>query len=62
MARIKSTISGVEKRIDAVIEPYKQVKELLETIPGVGSDTAIEIIAEIITDMDNFPDHNHLAS
>jgi transposase len=62
MARTKSTISWVEKRIDALIEPYKHVKELLETIPGVGSDIAIVIIAEISTDMDNFPDHKHLAS
>jgi len=62
MARTKSTISEVERRIDTAIEPYKEVKELLETIPGVGSDVAIVIIAEISTDMDNFPDHKHLAS
>jgi transposase len=62
MDRTKSTMLEVETRIDAVMEPYKQVKELLETIPGVGSDVAIVIIAEISTDMDNFPDHKHLAS
>lgn len=62
IARTKITILEVEKRIDAVMEPYKQVQELLETIPGVGSDVAIVNIAEISTDMDNFPDHKHLAS
>ena len=35
MARTKSNILEVERRINALMEPYKQVKELLETIPGV---------------------------
>ena len=62
MARTKSTISEIEKCLDVALEPYKLEKELLETIPGVGSDVAIVIIAEISTDMDHFPDHKHLAS
>lgn len=60
--RTKSTIADVERRINVAMEPFKQEKELLETIPGVGSDIAIVIIAEISTDMDNFADHKHLAS
>jgi transposase len=62
MAKTESTIIDIEKRLDVALEPYKLEKELLETIPGVGSDTAIVIIAEIGTDMDNFPDEKHLSS
>jgi len=36
--------------------------KLLETIPGVGKDGAASIIAEIGTNMDQFPNVHHLAS
>lgn len=36
--------------------------ELLATIPGVGEDAAHEIIAELGTDMSQFPDEHHLTS
>ena len=62
IAKIESTISEIEVHLDAVLEPYKLEKELLETIPGVGPDVAIGIIAEISTDMEHFPDQKHLAS
>lgn len=62
MAKIESTIAELEKHIEVVTEPYKHVRELLETIPGVGYDGAIGIIAEIGTNMEQFPDHKHLAS
>ena len=62
MAKTESTISGIKERLDTALEPYKLEKELLETIPGVGPDVATVIIAEISTDMDNFPDQKHLAS
>jgi len=62
IAKIESTISEIEEHINTVLVPYKLEKELLETIPGVGPDVSIGIIAEISTDMENFPDHKHLAS
>jgi transposase len=62
MAKIESTIEEIEAHIDTVMEPYKLEKELLETIPGVGPDVAIGIIAEISTNMEHFPDQKHLAS
>ena len=62
IAKIESTISEIEEHIEAVLVPYKLEKELLETIPGVGPDVSIGIIAEISTDMENFPDQKHLAS
>ncbi|MDG2450572.1 MAG: IS110 family transposase, partial [Saprospiraceae bacterium] len=36
--------------------------KLLESIPGVGKDAAASIIAEIGTNMDQFPNVHHLAS
>ena len=62
MAKTESTIAEIDGHLDTVLEPYKLEKKLLETIPGVGPDVSIGIIAEISTDMDNFPDHKHLAS
>lgn len=35
---------------------------LLESIPGVGKEAAHYIIAEIGTNMDQFPNEQHLAS
>ena len=62
MAKTESTILEIKERLDIALEPYKLEQELLETIPGVGYDGAIGIIAEISTEMEHFPDHKHLAS
>jgi transposase len=62
MVKIESTISEIEDQLEVALEPYKLERELLETIPGVGKDGAIGIIAEISTEMEHFPDHKHLAS
>ncbi len=62
MVKIESTIAEVNAQIEICIEPYKIERELLESIPGVGRDGAICIIAEVGVDMGQFPDQNHLAS
>jgi transposase len=62
MARTESTIAEIDQKLDAVLEPYNLERELLETVPGVGREVAIAIIAEIGTDMSRFPDQKHLAS
>lgn len=62
ITKTESTIAEIDERLDIVLEPFKLEKELLETIPGVGPEVSIGIIAEISTDMDNFPDQKHLAS
>ena len=36
--------------------------DLLQTIPGVGKDSAIAIISETGVDMDKFPNEHHLSS
>jgi len=62
IARIESTVAEVDAQIDLCVEPYKVERELLETIPGVGTEAATKIIAEVGVDMGQFPDQNHLAS
>ena len=62
ITRIEITIVEIESQIAKMTESYKEITELLETIPGVGHNGAIGIIAEISINMDNFPTHKHLAS
>ena len=54
------------KRLDAEIEKatqaYQVEIDLLQTIPGVGKESAITIISETGVDMDKFPDEHHLIS
>ena len=60
--RIKCTISELEEQITTKTECYKEILDLLETIPGVGRDGAVFVIAEIGVDMDAFASQKHLAS
>lgn len=62
MANIEGIITEVEAQIDEQTRAYEVEIELLQTIPGVGKDTAIGIIAEIGVDMGVFPNEQHLAS
>jgi transposase len=65
----KDSISDKErqvKRLDAEIDKatasYQVEIELLQTIPGVGKDSAITIISETGVDMDKFPDGERISS
>lgn len=55
-------VAKIDLEIDRQAEKYKVELELLETIDGVGRDTAVTIISEIGIDMSNFPDEHHLSS
>lgn len=59
---IEKSIQELEKRIDALLQSYQEEKDLLLTIPGVKEHTVACIIAEIGTDMSQFPTSRHLAS
>lgn len=66
---IRETIDENEKLIQkldeqiAIVTARHQVElELLQTIDGVGKDTALAIISEVCVDMDAFPNQHHLAS
>lgn len=55
-------IDKLDQQIDLSVEKYQVELQLLQTIDGVGRDTAITIISEIGTDMSRFENEHHLAS
>lgn len=55
-------IERIDAEIDQAIKAYQIEVDLLQTIPGVGKDSAIGIISEIGVDMSRFPDETHLSS
>jgi transposase len=59
---IEKVIDKVEKQIDKQTRDYEVEIELLQSIPGVGRDTAQGIVAEIGVNMSVFPNEHHLAS
>jgi transposase len=62
IAENEKLITKVEEQIDLSMTNYQVELDLLQTIDGVGKDTAITIISEIGTDMNCFPNEHHLAS
>ena len=60
--QIEEIIAKVDKQINVQTKAYEVEIELLQTIPGVGKDSAIGIIAEIGVEMEQFPNEQHLAS
>ena len=55
-------IEEVSGEVAARMAPFEEEIVLLDTIPGVGRETAEALIAEIGTDMRQFPSAAHLAS
>lgn len=55
-------ITELDEEIDSRMAPFEEDLELLDTIPGVGKQTAQHILAEIGTDMSRFPTPGHLCS
>lgn len=59
---IDETIIRFNQEIQKYCNPFESVVELLDTIPGVGRQTAEMIVAEIGVDMSRFPSAAHLAA
>lgn len=59
---INAQIGHIEARIERYAVELQQEVDLLQTIPGIGKETAMNILAESGNDMEVFPDHKHLAS
>jgi transposase len=55
-------ITKIDAQIDLCVAKYEVELQLLQTIDGVGRDTAITVISEIGVDMNAFQDEHHLAS
>jgi transposase len=59
---LEGTIERVGAEIAERMRPFEQAVEQLDTIPGVGPETAQTIIAEIGGDTSRFPTERHLSS
>lgn len=59
---INNQIAQLEAQMDQYRLRYKVPMQLLQTIPGVSAQIATSILAEIGSDMSNFPSHANLAS
>jgi transposase len=59
---LDALLAEVSAQIAARLAPYEDLLVLLDTIPGVGRQTAENLLAEIGTDRGQFPDADHLAS
>lgn len=55
-------IDRIDRRLDQYIQQYSAEVQLLETIPGVGTEAVKGIMAEVGVDMSVFPTCQHLAS
>jgi len=62
LKQIEEEIAVIEAEIDKRMEKDASIIECLDSIPGVGKTTAQSILAEIGTNMDQFPSEKNLAS
>ena len=58
----ESIIAELTLRIREMLSPYENVLELLKEVPGLGTKSTEDLIAEIGLDMSVFPTEKHLAS
>jgi transposase len=58
----ESIIADIDQAIDEHLASHQVAMELLQTIPGVGKESAGCILSETGDDMDAFPSAHHLAS
>jgi transposase len=59
---LDETIARFDSEIEAYCAPFEMAVVLLDTIPGVGRETAEVMVAEMGADMTHFPSADHLAS
>ncbi|MGG1756989.1 transposase, partial [Geobacillus stearothermophilus] len=59
---LDEAIARLDREIEERTSPFHEALELIDTIPGVGRQSAEQIVAEIGTDMSRFPTAAHLAS
>ena len=59
---LTDAIEQVTTRIEAAMAPFRGVRDLIVTVPGISTGVADVIIAETGADMTRFPSPGHLAS
>ena len=62
IAFLADQIKELDDRIQKRMKIFQKEANLIRTVPGIGQNTASAIIAEIGTDMSQFPDGAHLSS
>ena len=55
-------IEKIDEEIERKMIPFQKETKLIQTIPGISKVSASAILAEIGTDMSQFPDEAHLSS
>ena len=60
--KLSVEIAELDQHVKSILEPYSEVIERLNEIPGIQNRTCEELIAEIGLDMGNFPNAAHLCS
>jgi len=59
---IEKSIQELDKRIDDLLKGFREEMEILQSMPGMNRITAAAVLAEIGTDMSQFPSAAHLSS
>ena len=62
LERLSSTIAEVESKIGRKAQPYRAAIALLDDIPGINVPAAIDIVAEVGTNMAHWQTHRQLAA
>ena len=62
IATIEEVISRIDRRLEQLLEPFREHVELLKTIPGVSTTVAHIIVGELGVDMSRFPTSDHAVS
>jgi len=60
--QLEETIAAFDARIEAALEPFRDTLERLKEVPGLSETSAQILLAEIGTDMKQFPTAGHLLS
>jgi transposase len=60
--QLEETITAFDTRIEAALEPFRDLVKRLKEIPGLSETSAQILLAEIGTDMKQFPTAGHLLS
>ena len=62
IGQLEATITAFDERIEAALEPFRDAIERLTEVPGLSETSAQILLAEIGTDMRQFPTAGHLLS
>lgn len=63
IGHLEATTAKLDAQIEAMMQPFRAQRDLLTTIPGIGTLAAAGVICEIGADVrEFFPDASHLAS